>query len=628
MNTGIRGGMIGFRPALLLLAAAAIIQSCGDDPQQGEPIVLTGIFPASAGAGDTVAISGSGLGADPAVYRAAFSSVGFSKDEGARHAAPFEVSGSGARVVVPEGAYTGEVRLESTAPFGAGVFGVEAPRIPSNTLEIDVPLGAGETAKLFSASMEYAFPLAHDAAGAYLLIVFDSSDPISPDQTVDYRIDTDDPCPVAAEAVAEENARGEDAPDRIRAAVADPGSFDRRKREDLSLLLRAGGAAGDAGGARSALVGPGAAPPTAQFDVYSDIDGSTIDPASFTTVTGNWVYEGEHCALYLDASTHPTCITDTELQQLGGLFEYQIYQTNTAAFGSPSDINRDGIVVILLTPVVNRLTPPGGASEGFIAGFFMPGDLLPALVPAGATNGMEIYYSMVPDPNGVYGNVYEKPRALDVISGVMAHEFQHMIMFNYRVLIYGKGISASYMAKLWVDEGLAHIAEDLNGFDESNIGRANLFLEDPGKTTLIHGGDALDERGASFLFFRYLGDRFGEDVYRRIVQSKKTGTSNIECATGVGFKELFADWAATMYFESRGAAPADPKYGYTSIDLAGDFSALRVRSASLCAEAFMSSVKSMGPEFVSLGLGGPALFDIDLTSSGYGRMNAVLLRAQ
>jgi hypothetical protein len=83
-----------------------------------------------------------------------------------------------------------------------------------------------------------------------------------------------------------------------------------------------------------------------------------------------------------------------------------------------------------------------------------------------------------------------------------------------------------------------------------------------------------------------------------------------------------------MYFESRGVAPVDPKYQYTSIDRAGDFQLLRVRATNLCAGPFTSTVKSMGPEFVALGLGGPALFDIDFTCVGYGRMNAVLLRAQ
>ena len=627
MRTGMKVRQRNFLLAAALCALALIAASCSDDSGSGEQVVLTQIAPSQAGAGDTVAISGRGLGGDPSAYRAAFSPVGYSKGEGSRYAVPFDISGSTAHVIVPEGSYTGEVRFETAAPFGGGIFGVGAPRIPSNELDVDVPLDAGEAAKLFCASTDYTFPLSHAATGEYLLIAFDSSDPANPGTLTDYRVDTNDPCPTMA-AEEQSAAPVTKRPDRTRAAVADPGDFDRRKREEISRVLQSGGPVEGAGGMRSSIVGPGAAPPTAQFYIFSDPEGSTIDPASYTTVTANLKYSGPRSALYVDASTHPTCISDAEASDLGEIFETHIYETNTAAFGTPSDINKDGIVVILLTPVVNQLTPPGGSSSGYIAGFFMPGDLLPKLLPDGTSNGMEIYYSMVPDPNGVYGNVYEKPRALDVMAGVMAHEFQHMIMFNYRVLIYGGGFSAAYMAKLWVDEGLAHIAEDLNGYDDSNIGRADLFLADPGKTTLIYGGDELDERGASFLFFRYLGDRFGEDIYRRIVQSKKTGTSNIENATGVGFKELFADWAATMYFESRGVSPADSKYQYTSIDLASDFEQLRVRSTNLCSGPFMSSVKAMGPEFIALGLNGPALFDIDLTCSGYGRMNAVLVRTQ
>ena len=309
-------------------------------------------------------------------------------------------------------------------------------------------------------------------------------------------------------------------------------------------------------------------------------------------------------------------------------FENSIYPTNTSSFGSEPDINHDGKVVILLTPVVNELTPPGGASSGYIAGFFMPGDLLPTYVPTGASNGMEIYYSMVPDPNGIYGNVYAKEPALEVIEGVIAHEFQHMIMFNYRVLIFGNGYSGTYMAELWVDEGLAHIAEDLNNHDESNIRRADLFLNDPGDVTLIHGGDDLEERGASFLFFRYLGDRFGVEVYRDIVQTMKTGTANIEEVTGLSFKEVFSDWAAAMYFSSRGLTPADPKYSYSSIDLVADFDPLRVRDLNICGSPYMGDVKSYGPDFLLMEFSGIDLYDINISSAIFGSMNATLIRIQ
>jgi hypothetical protein len=203
-----------------------------------------------------------------------------------------------------------------------------------------------------------------------------------------------------------------------------------------------------------------------------------------------------------------------------------------------------------------------------------------------------------------------------------------MIMFNHRVLIFGDGYRGTYMAELWVDEGLAHIAEDLNNHDESNIRRADLYLDDPGDVTLIHGGDDLDERGASFLFFRYLGDRFGVGVYRDIVQTKKTGTANIEEVTGCSFKELFSDWAATMYFESQGVSPADPKYSYTSIDLAADFGSLRIRNANICGSPYMGEVKSYGPDFLIMEFTDSDTYDVNISSALFGSMNATLIRIQ
>jgi len=203
-----------------------------------------------------------------------------------------------------------------------------------------------------------------------------------------------------------------------------------------------------------------------------------------------------------------------------------------------------------------------------------------------------------------------------------------MIMFNYRVLNYGDGYKLDFMADLWVDEGLAHIAEDVNGFDESNIRRADLFLNNTGDVSLTQGGDELTERGASFLFFRYLGDRFGEQIFSEIVQTKKIGRANIEQATGLTFKEIFTDWAATMYFESEGITPSDPKYSYSSLDLPADFMPLTVRNGNICGSPLMGEIQTYGPEFILMEFTGADVYDLNISSALYGSMNAALIRIQ
>ncbi len=623
--------------ALLLAIPAFVLSGCSDDQAAGgKQVSITSVTPASASAGDSVTVEGKGFNSDPAKNLVAFSATGYSNPAASRVAVPVEATRSSLRVEVPEGSFTGGVRVETPFPIGGGPFDVVAPRIPSNSLDFSVRLLLGDVAKIFYSDSEYDLPVSTGQVGEeYILILFDSATFPDRNMTSNYTVDNDTPCS-SAPAADGPGAGVDSSPDSDRIdfmLLAGAGevtrSFERKKREEVLGLLRGGTVNIDVDNTPPTMPQPSAMEPQArEFYVFSNFNGSTIDPDDFTLVTADLKYEGDHTLLYVDQITHSSCITDSEAYALGQEFEEHIYPTNTASFGSESDINHDGKVAILLTPIVNELTPQGGASTGHIAGFFLPGDLLPTYVPTGASNGMEIYYSMVPDPDGIYGNYYDKERALEVIRGVIAHEFQHIIMFNYRVLIFGNGYSGAYMAELWVDEGLAHIAEDLNNHDESNIRRANMFFNDPGNVTLIHGGDDLEERGASFLFFRYLGDRFGDGIFRDIVQTKKTGTDNIEHVTGCGFKELFADWAATMYFENRGVTPVDPKYAYTSLDLAADFDPLRVRPGNICGSPLTGEVKSYGPDFILMEFTGVDVYDLNISSALFGSMNAILIRIQ
>jgi len=621
--------------ALLLAIPALVLSGCSDKQDAGgEPVTITSVTPASSSAGDIVTIEGSGFSSDPARNQVAFSAAGYTDPAASRVAVPVEVTSSSLRVEVPEGSFTGGVRVETPFPISGGPFDIVAPGIPSNTLDLTVRLLRGDVGKIYYSGTDFDLPLSTGVIGEeYILILFDSAT-LPENMSSFYTLDNDTPCSSAPDAGGKDAAVGAGPdPDKmdpvLLAGAGDvTSSFERWKREEALGLLRGGAVNIDTDRAPSRL--PQTAPmypQAAEFLVISNMSGITISPDDFTLVTADLKYEGDHTLLYVDQRTHFSCINDSEADALGQKFEDHIYPTNTASFGSESDINHDNKVAILLTPIVNELTPPGGASSGYIAGFFWPGDLL-TLISDDMSNKMEIYYSFVPDPGGIYGNVYEKERALEVIEGVIAHEFQHMIMFNYRVLKFGNGYDDTYMAELWVDEGLAHIAEDLNGHDESNIRRANLFLNIPGDVTLIHGGDELEERGASFLFFRYLGDRFGEGIYRDIVQTKKTGTDNIEYVTGLDFKELFSDWAATMYFEDRGVTPVDPKYTYTSIDLAADFDPLKVRTGNICGSPLMGDVKSYGPEFILMEFTGVDVYDLNITSSLFGSMNATLIRIQ
>src|SRR5690606_28370633 len=170
------------------------------------------------------------------------------------------------------------------------------------------------------------------------------------------------------------------------------------------------------------------------------------------------------------------------------MFDDPIYDAVVDVFGEPSDVDGDGRIIILFTPVVNEMTPRN--SSGFIAGFFYGLDL----TTQANSNRSEIFYSLVPDPNGQFGDRRATSDVLRVVPPVLAHEFQHMIHFNQRYLLRGVRTET-----LWLSEGLAHTAEDVVGavfrargrdaeadnFVLANLQRASRYLVDPGRTSLI-----------------------------------------------------------------------------------------------------------------------------------------------
>jgi hypothetical protein len=640
------------RAWIALFALLGACAGCSSDPETiilEEP-VFTSISPGSGASGDTIVVSGSGFGSTPSANTIVISPGRFSSPPARRVIVPFGGSGTELRGIVPDGAFTGSVRVERANRLGKIFsFAVEPPASASAALPFGVRLAAGDVGKSFFSGDEYSFSVTAGASDEdYLVVVF--SDQAPPQSTWSYLYNItaqssaalaggpSDAGPAVAAAAPNGAPSAKQAGERQDLSAGAAGSrhrdFEKRVNEEIRDLLSRGAGAPRRNARDRSSAGAGAAP-QATFKVLVNPAGNILDPANFATVTANLKYGGSHTLLYVDAEVPQFCLSDAEAADLGAAFEDSIYGVDRSSFGNESDINGDGKVAILMSPAVNRMTPEGGigGGQGYIAGYFLASDLLPDLVDPRVTNGMEIFYTMVPDPESPpeFGNVFPKNKTLGVIRGVLAHEFLHMILFNYRVLIYGDGYSADYMEDLWMNEGLAHIAEDLNGFYPSNIARANLFLENPGDATLIYGGDELNERGAEFLFLRLLGDRFGTIVFRDLVQSKKAGVANVEAATGAYFNELFADWAAACYLDDRGIT-TDPRFNYATLNLQANavdphFDPLLTipGNPSGTVERY---IKAMAPEYILYTIPAGETFDFTIDSQAIpkGRMNAVVIR--
>jgi hypothetical protein len=305
--------------------------------------------------------------------------------------------------------------------------------------------------------------------------------------------------------------------------------------------------------------GPVAAPGPAHVPQVGDSrEFEVIGRASeFKKVRATARVVGQRAVLYVDDRAG-SLISNVGLGRFSALFDNPVHDVVTGAFGAASDLDGNERVIILFTPEVNLLTDRG--DDGFVAGFFFGLDLMPELAKS---NGGEIFYMVVPDPAGIYSDPRTTQSLLNSVPPILAHEFQHMIHFNQRVLIAGGGGTDA----LWLSEGLATMAEDLvsispgmnlldrRKYRNGNLARVSRYLSDPRAVslTVTAGSGSLAERGAGWLFVRYLWEHFGrETVLQGLVGNTLTGIDNVEAITGESWGVLFSDWAIAVQSEFQG----------------------------------------------------------------------------
>ncbi len=316
---------------------------------------------------------------------------------------------------------------------------------------------------------------------------------------------------------------------------------------------------------------------TATFNVLNNLTSTT-----FTKVKAKVMLVSTHGIIYQDVNVPASGFQASDFQNFGTLFDNPIFPTDSSVYGAPSDIDANQHVIILFTPVVNALSPKGSTS--FVAGFFYGCDLVPVSQCSGS-NRAEIFYASVPDPTGSVGPTLSTARILQTTPPVLAHEFTHMIAWNQRVIVRAGAPDA-----LWLDEALAHTAEDTVGnvlarravtaadttlavnFLQENWRRANDYLPVTASTTLLAYVEpgSLAERGAGWLFLKYLRGRFGGGILTKLVQTTLSSTDNVTAQTGTGWSILINDWAIALWADNApqlASVNVDPRYTFPNINL-------------------------------------------------------------
>ena len=295
--------------------------------------------------------------------------------------------------------------------------------------------------------------------------------------------------------------------------------------------------------------------------------------------------------------------TQAEYQSVATTFDTLVDAVDTKNFGQPTDIDGNGHVIMFFTSAVNALTPRNSVS--FIGGFFDSRDMFPntaqnGLPACAASNVGEMFYLLVPDPSGmVNGNKFAKSFVTHLTIATTAHEYQHLINASRRLYV---NTAAVGFEETWLDEGLAHVAEELLFYAQSGLGsmrdidanvlrsssqvtnafgddgienfdRLDLYLANTVRNSPYADNDSLETRGATWSFLRYAADRTQptaqETLWQKLVNSSTSGMANLQQVFGSNLPTLFNDWGVMFALDD--VAGADTRYQFPSWNLRSVF---------------------------------------------------------
>ncbi len=352
--------------------------------------------------------------------------------------------------------------------------------------------------------------------------------------------------------------------------------------------------------------GPQPVPPP---DVGDMVDFEIGTDGGVVTVACEVLLVSSSLVVVLDRDTDPTLQIDaTMLGDIAQGFADVVLPRERIFFGEESDVNADGHVTVLFSPLVYET----GATA-----YVNPYDLVtdPAARPPGvAANDQELLYvtppQLLPPHMGTVRGILE----------TLAHEFQHAIYF-YRK--YQLNDMVDQPESAYITEGLSALAQDLTGYQAGNffVSMAGLdSMDDISINDLVASvGWYIQDRdgplrGGAYNLLRYLYDQAGGDTLlpdgsvdmasspgvawlRALVDSPLLGVASIEAAAGQDLVDVATDWFTAQMVDDRTDGEGqplntDPRYNY--LPTATDPITGRTRGTSMF-ESFGGMVDKTGP---------------------------------
>lgn len=308
-----------------------------------------------------------------------------------------------------------------------------------------------------------------------------------------------------------------------------------------------------------------------------------VDTNEYRQVDAHLAYTSQHLYFWVEKGVE---VDQEAMAELCETFDHHIYPTNREIFGSEwsPGVDHD-----------EHLSALYARGLGSAAGVFSSTDSLTTEVEP-YSNEAEMFYI----------SADYAPLDSAYTYGVFAHEFQHMIHWNMN-----RNESA------WINEGLSELAIELNGFEKG--GFAHYFTIDPDLQLNFwpgnEQGDSIPHYGASYLFMKYLMDRFGVEAIKALARDVTVGLASIDAVFadrhpdltyGYTAEKIFQDWAIEN-FQMGAHQPTEDRV-YQGYD---DFPSIFPTETLRCDSGWQErSVNQFGTDYLSIECSGPYVIEI------------------
>ena len=267
---------------------------------------------------------------------------------------------------------------------------------------------------------------------------------------------------------------------------------------------------------------------------------------------------GTHCYIFVEDSLWTTRVNQTVVDEVMNAFDNStpanaskgIYQTDVETFGDPPNVDGDVKIIIF---ILNIRDGYSGPPAGYVAGYFYSVNEItnPSNSNYANSNKAEIYYLDANPAN------LTSPTGLQKGMATTAHEFQHMINFNYL---------PNYVT--FFNECWSLAAEVICGYplytQSYYNGETNHYLLDWRPTS---DPNVLNDYSRAAKFGLYLYEQYGTSIFKNYLANKINGIAGIDnilqnYSPPTNFQTTLDNWWFANFINDKTVSPGLTKWGY------------------------------------------------------------------